>query len=437
MRVPLRTAGAVLFMLIFACATTTVARAQEESGKPNLNAKPPDGAVILFDGTDLSKWVQRRGGQPAKWTVQDGVMIADGGDIDTREQFRDFDLHVEWRTPVPREGQKGQGRGNSGVYMLGTYEIQILESHGLEPLIDGAGSIYSVKPASENMALPPMEWQSYDIKFTGPRFDKSGKKTKKARVTVIWNGKKVHDNVEIDGPTRAGNTEETATGPIRLQDHGHPVQFRNIWIVPSKASMDEGGAHSNAVPLFNGKDLTGWKQAGPGKFEVADGAMTTVDGMGMLWHEREMPEKFTLLMEFKVSRKQDNSGVFVRFPNPGDDPWVAIKQGYEIQICEGNEKQFTGSIYNLKQREGKDPTRPVGEWNEYEIAIDGQKITARVNGKKVNEYTGEKTTKGGHIGLQNHDPKSKVSFRNIRVIDNTTSGAAGANAGGAPKKSPG
>ncbi|MEA2710396.1 MAG: hypothetical protein QOF78_2997, partial [Phycisphaerales bacterium] len=418
MRVAVRTGVSVMFGLLFCVGA--VARGADEA-KPNLGAKPPEGAVILFDGKDVSKWVTRKGGQPAPWKIVDGAMVAGGGDIDTKEQFRDFDLHAEWRTPEPKPDQKGQARGNSGVYLLGTYEIQILESYGLEPLIDGAGSIYSQKPASVNAALPPMEWQSYDITFRGPRFDAAGKKTEKARVSVVWNGKKVQDNVEIDGPTRAGNTEETATGPIRLQDHGHAVQFRNIWLVPGKDSKEVAGAQSNAVAIFNGKDLTGWKQAGPGHFDVKDGELQSVDGMGLLWNEREMPEKFTLVMEFKTSRKEDNSGVFVRFPDPGNDPWVAVKQGYEVQICEGNEKQFTGSIYNLKKREDNpaNAAKPPGEWNDYEISLDGQKITVRLNGRKVNEYTGDRTTPRGFIGLQNHDPKSKVSFRNIRLIDNT------------------
>jgi hypothetical protein len=265
MRVAVRTAVAVMFSLLICLVTAPRAVAAAEEPKPNLGAKPPEGAVILFDGKDLSKWVQRLDpNKPATWKVEDGVATAGGGDIDTKEQFRDFDLHVEWRTPEPKEGQKGQARGNSGVYLLGTYEVQILESFGLEPLIDGAGSIYSQKAADVNMALKPLEWQSYDISFTGPRFDANGKKTQKARVSVVWNGKKVQDNIEIDGPTRAGNLEETATGPIRLQDHGHPVQFRNIWLVRSKdSSKDDGGAQSNAIKLFNGKDLTGWKHAGP------------------------------------------------------------------------------------------------------------------------------------------------------------------------------
>src|SRR5918993_3499649 len=153
MRVAVPTGVLVLFSLAFLCAAPAPALAQEE-GKPNLGAKPPEGAVVLFEGKDLSKWVTRKGAQPAPWKIEDGAMIASGGDIDTKEQFRDFDLHVEWRTPEPKPGQKGQARGNSGVYMLGTYEVQILESHGLEPLIDGAGSIYSQKAADVNAALP-------------------------------------------------------------------------------------------------------------------------------------------------------------------------------------------------------------------------------------------------------------------------------------------
>ncbi len=183
------------------------------------------------------------------------------------------------------------------------------------------------------------------------------------------------------------------------------------------ASTTFAADESKPTSLFNGKDLTGWKHAGPGSFEVKDGDLHTVDGMGLLWHEMEMPQHFKLSLEFKTSRKEDNSGVFVRFPDPGNDPWVAVKEGYEIQICEGNEKQFTGSIYNLKQRTDDNAIKPVGEWNQMEIDVDGQKMTVRLNGKTINEYTGEKKTARGYIGLQNHDPKSHVTFRNVEVIE--------------------
>src|SRR6185369_14556499 len=131
---------------------------------------------------------------------------------------------------------------------------------------------------------------------------------------------------------------------------------------------------------------------------------------------------YKLSLEFKMSRKEDNSGVFVRFPDPGNDPWVAVKEGYELQICEGNEKQFTGTVYNLHPRNEGVAAKAPGEWNLYEIEVDGQKMTVTLNGEKANEYTGEKKTERGFIGLQNHDPKSHVSFRNIKVTE--LSGAA-------------
>src|SRR5205814_5498652 len=141
----------------------------------------------------------------------------------------------------------------------------------------------------------------------------------------------------------------------------------------------------------NGKDLTGWKHAGPGSFEVADGELHSKDGMGLLWHEKELGD-FTLLLEFKVSRPQDNSGIFVRFPNPGDDPWVAVKEGHEIQICDTETGKQTGAIYNF-QNSTELASKPVGEWNRYEIRVVGQKYTVKLNGKVVNEYTTEKPLK--------------------------------------------
>jgi hypothetical protein len=208
-------------------------------GQDAAPAKPPQGAIVLFDGEDTSKWLTVEGGKPCPWKVVDGAMEVNGsGYIQTKDNYEDYTLHVEFRTPIPKEGQKGQARGNSGVYLDGRYEIQILESFGQPATKDGCGSVYNRRAPDTNEARKPMEWQTYDITFRAPRFDESGKKkTENARVTVIWNGKKVHDNVEIEGPTRAGETDEKpGPGPIRLQDHGHPVQFRNIWIVPAAAT---------------------------------------------------------------------------------------------------------------------------------------------------------------------------------------------------------
>jgi hypothetical protein len=197
---------------------------------------PPEGAIVLFDGKDLSHW-QTAGGKPAAWTIIDNAVevTPKGGDIVTKDGFEDCTLHVEFRTPVPAEGDKGQHRGNSGIFLQGRYEIQVLESFGLVPTKGDCGSVYSLIPPSKNMALPPEQWQSYDMTFRAPRYDADGKKTENARLTLIWNGENVQDNVEIPSPTRKHDgPEPKGPAPISLQDHGFKVQYRNIWIVPSK-----------------------------------------------------------------------------------------------------------------------------------------------------------------------------------------------------------
>lgn len=158
----------------------------------------------------------------------------------------------------------------------------------------------------------------------------------------------------------------------------------------------------------------GWKMAGPGGFEEKDGVLTARGGMGLYWNELEL-EDFLLFLEWKVGRKEDNSGVFVRFPDPGNDPWIAVNQGYEIQICDpAQAKHRTGSIYSFHDASHV-PTKAVGEWNGYQIMVVGQRYTIRVNGELVAEFTGDRSRKG-FVGLQNHDDASRVSYRNVRVV---------------------
>ena len=200
-------------------------------------ADAPSDAVVLFDGKDLSKWTPARGGGEAKWKVENGYMevVPRTGVLRTKDEFGDFQLHLEFATPEKVEG-KGQGRGNNGVNIFGQYEIQVLDSYQNETYADGgAGSMYGQYPPMVNASRPPGEWQTYDIIFEGPRWDESGKVVRKASATVLHNGVMIHNKTEFFGPTghrNYGNYDKPGRtkGPIELYEHGNPVRFRNIWI---------------------------------------------------------------------------------------------------------------------------------------------------------------------------------------------------------------
>lgn len=199
----------------------------------NTVGRPPGDAVVLFDGKDLSKW-SHKDGSPAKWRVADGYfeVVPRTGYLYTRQPFGDCQLHVEFAEPTPPVGED-QDRGNSGVFLMGLYEIQVLDSFKNKTYPDGqAAAVYGQYPPLVNASRPPGQWQSYDIFFHGPRFSEDGKLLRPARVTVLHNGLLVQDNVEIQGPTATGKPYEPHAEklPLALQDHGHPVRFRNIWI---------------------------------------------------------------------------------------------------------------------------------------------------------------------------------------------------------------
>lgn len=202
-----------------------------ERRSPTLGAKAPAGAVVLFDGSEasLAKW------QSGAKRTDDGLLIPG---VTTRETFRDYSLHAEFQTPF-MPNANGQARGNSGIYHQGRYETQVLDSFGLEGKNNEAGGIYEVRDPDLNMCLPPLSWQTYDVDFTAPRFDSSGKKISDARLTVRLNGVVVQNDVRVPGPTRAAPVAEAnSPGPIYLQDHGNPVRFRNIWLLPRDADRE-------------------------------------------------------------------------------------------------------------------------------------------------------------------------------------------------------
>jgi 3-keto-disaccharide hydrolase len=209
-----------------------------EPGTPSTQdapGRPPSDAVVLFDGKDLSQWLGADG-QPAKWKVADGYLevLPHSGFIHTRQAFGDCQLHVEFAEPVPAVGES-QGRGNSGVFLMGLYEIQVLDSYQNKTYADGqAAGVYGQFPPQVNASLPPGQWQMYDIIFHSPHFDKDGKVLRPARFTVLHNGVLVQDNVELSGPTahheRPPYQATPDKLPLSLQDHGNPVRFRNLWI---------------------------------------------------------------------------------------------------------------------------------------------------------------------------------------------------------------
>lgn len=195
----------------------------------------PSDAVVLFGGKDLGEWTTAKG-TPAGWQVRDGYMqvVKDTGAIRTTRAFGDCQLHVEWASPSPAVGTD-QDRGNSGVFLMDTYEVQVLDSYESKTYADGmAAAIYGQYPPLVNASRKPGEWQTYDIVFRRPRFDASGKLVSPARLTVVHNGILVQDNEELTGPTahkaRPPYKAHADRLPISLQDHGHPVRYRNIWI---------------------------------------------------------------------------------------------------------------------------------------------------------------------------------------------------------------
>jgi hypothetical protein len=208
-----------------------------DPGPPPATPVPaPSDAVVLFDGSGLSAWRTKKDGSPARWKVENGYMeVAAGtGDIETRQGFGDCQLHVEWATPAKVEGE-GQHRGNSGVFLMGRYELQVLDSFGNKTYPDGqAGALFGQYPPLVNASRGPGQWQTYDVVFRAPRFDAAGTLLRPARITVLHNGVLVQDDRELSGPTafkaRPPYAAHAERLPISLQDHDYPVRYRNIWV---------------------------------------------------------------------------------------------------------------------------------------------------------------------------------------------------------------
>ncbi len=200
---------------------------------PTLGAAPPQGAMVLFDGTGIDLFKNA--------TLTEDGLLTEGAEF--KLMFQDFNLHLEFMLPYKPLG-RGQDRGNSGVYLQSRYEVQVLDSFATVPVIDGCGALYKFRPPDVNMALPPLKWQTYDIVFTAARWASDPAKVRNARITVWLNGVKVHDDVELPSKTGAGENEEPTLRPTKLQDHGNPIRYRNIWLI------DRGLAQAGPFPVM-------------------------------------------------------------------------------------------------------------------------------------------------------------------------------------------
>lgn len=227
------------------------------------NTQPPSDAIILFDGKDLSAW---NGAE--NWKVENGEAVVGEGGITTKQSFGDCQLHIEWSAPTPAKGE-GQGRGNSGVYMMGKYEVQVLDSFGNKTYFDGqAGSVYKQTPPMVNATRPPGEWNTYDILWTAPRFNEDESLKSPAYVTVIHNGVVVQNHFELQGETKwhepASYESHAEKLPIFLQDHGNPVRYRNIWLREIKPLEGKQGKEPSYIDHESGKKWTASEAASEG-----------------------------------------------------------------------------------------------------------------------------------------------------------------------------
>jgi len=218
---------------------------------PGEHGGAPSDAVVLFDGKNLDAWENAQ-----NWKIADGAMVSGRGDVKTKAAFGDCQLHIEWSAPVPATGS-GQGRGNSGIFLMDTYEIQVLDSFDNKTYFDGqAGAIYKQTPPQVNVTLAPGKWNAYDIIWTAPRFNTDGSLKSPAYITAIHNGVLILNHFQLKGDTPFHRppqyTKHADKLPIRLQDHGNPVKFRNIWIREIK---DAEGKQARAPFLRDNKGV--------------------------------------------------------------------------------------------------------------------------------------------------------------------------------------
>lgn len=423
---------------------------------PSANAVPLIGRSFRGHMHHLNaepKGMARTGGvtqdQLIAMTPNQGTEVsAETGDLITAAEFGDHRLHVEWLAPGRADGDYTPQTGNSGVYLQGRYEIQVLatpdhdQAADLEPW--EAGSFYKFKTADVNASAGPGQWQSYDIWFRAARFDQSGQKTQDARATVYWNGTLIHNDVEIKTPTgQASKESETVrpgetvlTGPLRLQGHFSdatgPVRFRNVWVAPLDSPSY---TPKPTVDLFDGQSLAGWVvRGGQGEFAVEDGqivgtAVPNSGGNTFLVTENTYDD---FELTYDVLTTQLNSGVQIRsHVDGGIDHRDGRLRGYQVE-ADPSERRYSGGIYDEGRRAWLAPLieKPYArrawrteQWNQVTVVAKGPSIQTWINGVPAARLL-DSLTPSGHVALQVHgvgdrSDRPEVRFRNIQLRELT------------------
>jgi len=381
----------------------------------------PSESTVLFDGELGDRWVRQDGG-PVGWSVEGDVLrvVPGSGSIMTTDPHADVFLHVEFRLPESVPGATGQARANSGVYLQRRYEIQILDSFGEEAAFNGCGAIYRRKAPDANASRPAGEWQRYDIDFRAARFDE-GAKVENARVTVRHNGVLIHDDVEVEGKTGAGLAEGPEPMALLLQDHGSPIEFRNIWM------LDRSEGWTKLI----GDSLDGWvKRGGEATYALVDGVIVGEtrphQPNTFLCTARDYAD-FLLSYECMVDDEL-NSGVQIRSLSSPDEQDGRV-HGYQVEMDPSN-RSWTAGIYDEARRGWLDdladnePAREAfrhGEWNHILVEAKGDRIRTWINGVPAADLRDDMTA-SGFIGLQVHgvggreDPL-QVRWRNIEILE--------------------
>ncbi len=415
----------------FACRVRTL----DGLGVPNLIALPHKGfgapspdATILFDGRDASSWMHLDG-RDCQWPVEAGTLTVrpGSGSIITRDPIEDGLLYVEFSTSRHPPDVRGQARGNSGVYLQGRYEIQVLDSWGDPPAPNRCAAIYGKRAPDAAVCARPGQWQNYLIDFTAPRWD-GDRKTGNARLTVWHNGVRVHEDFEVDSSTGAGQAESPSPAGLLLQDHGCPVRYGRIWYLPDSATW-EGPDAPGFVPLFDGKTLDGWeRRGGAAEYRVEDGAIvgqTRPNTPNTFLCTTRTFDDFVLELEFKIDDDL-NSGVQIR---SNSDPAYQNGRvhGYQVEI-DPSARAWTAGIYDegrrgwlqdLSHNERARKAFRHGQWNRLRIVCEGSLIRTYLNGVPA-AVLEDDMTRRGFIGLQVHgvgareDPL-EVRWRDIRI----------------------